>query len=181
MAEGRPGKLERERDFEEVFRRYYPGVVRHLTFLLGQRAAAEEIAQETFLKLYTEPPPRPENLEGWLLQVGSRLALNALRGERRRWRREERLARVPEVVPLEETVLRRETVRLVRRALEALAPRDRLALLLRHTGFTYREIAAALGINPNSVGTVLARAQRNFLAVYRAEQRRGILPTHRYP
>lgn len=158
-------------DFEELYRRYYPGVVRQLTFLLGERAAAEEVAQETFLKLYNEPPPRAENLPGWLARVGGRLALNALRGDERRRRREEKLARFEnrEVVALEEAVLRQETVLRVRRALDGLAPRDRLALLLRHTGFTYREIATALGLSPGSVGTTLARAQKSFLAYYRRE------------
>lgn len=167
LGEEKPARLEREQSFEELYRQYYPRLVRHLAFLLGERPAAEEVAQETFLKLYSEPPLRAENLEGWLMQVGSRLALNTLRGERRRRQLEEKLAcHGQEVVHLEEAVMRRCTVREVRRVLDALNPRDRLALLLRHAGFTYREIAAALGVAPGSVGTILARAQKSFLAHY---------------
>lgn len=159
-------------DFEDLYRRYYAGVVRHLTFLLGDRAVAEEVTQETFLKLYTQLPPRAENLQGWLLQVGSRLALNALRGEKRRRRREENVARAESwEAPLEEAVLRQEAVQRVRQVLDELPVRDRLALLLRHSDFSYREIAAILDVAVGSVGTILARAQRSFLAHYR--QRRG--------
>lgn len=160
-------------DFEDFYRRYYPGLVRRLTFLLGERALAEEVAQDAFLRLYTEPPPRAENISGWLFRVGGRLALNALRGDNRRRRREERYFREEnrEAVPLEDTVMRREAVVRVRRVLDGLAPRDRLALLLRHTGLTYREVAEVLGVAPNSVGTILARAQRQFLDRYYREER----------
>ncbi|MEW6459139.1 MAG: sigma-70 family RNA polymerase sigma factor [Bacillota bacterium] len=159
--------------FEDLYRRYYPGLVRRLTFLVGERAQAEELAQEAFLKLYAEPPPRAENLPGWLLRVGGRLALNALRGDNRRRRREEKVFREEhrEAVPLEDAVMCREAVRLVRRVLDELTPRDRLALLLRHTGFTYQEIAAVLDVAPGSVGTILARAQSRFLDRYRFEGR----------
>ena len=56
--------------------------------------------------------------------------------------------------------------------LEALAaifpefPRDRAVLLLRHSGFSYAEIADAVGLAPGSVGTTLVRAQRRFREVY---------------
>ena len=54
----------------------------------------------------------------------------------------------------------------VRETLEALEPRDRVALLLRHSGFSYAEIADATGLAPSSVGTTLARAQRRFRQEY---------------
>jgi len=172
LGEGRPETVRRTQEFEELYRRYYSQVVRHLTYLVGERAAAEELAQEAFLKLYATPPPREENLLGWLYLVGGRLALNALRGEKRRRRREEQWVsqHYPEVVPLEEAALRRAAVQRVRRILEGLRPRERLALLLRHAGFTYREIGEVLGVEPGSVGTILARAQKSFLARYRQEK-----------
>lgn len=169
MKKGEAVPKELGQSFEELYRLYYPQVVRHLTFLLGQQAAAEEVAQETFLTLYTEPPPRADNMRGWLFQVGSRLGLNALRSEKRRRLRETKshLAKTGEVIPLEDAVLRQESVRQVRQVLEAMNPRDRVALLLRHSGFSYREISAATGIAPGSVGTILSRAQKSFLTLYR--------------
>jgi RNA polymerase sigma-70 factor (ECF subfamily) len=54
---------------------------------------------------------------------------------------------------------RRERVRAV---LGALKPREAQLLLLRSSGLAYRELARALGIEPSSVGTLLARAEAEF-------------------
>jgi len=155
--------------FEDVYRDCYVQVVRRLIYLLGDRAAAEDVAQETFLKLYTVPPPTRENLLGWLHRVGARLAMNYLRGEGRRKKREKQVwdSRSGDVIPLEDVMWRQETVRAVREVLLELPDRDRIALLLRHTGFSYQEIAQVIDVAPGSVGTILARAQRNFLEKYK--------------
>jgi RNA polymerase sigma-70 factor (ECF subfamily) len=57
---------------------------------------------------------------------------------------------------------RGQEVASVRRALDALGPRDRELLLMREEGFSYREIAEAVGVSATSVGTLLARAQKRF-------------------
>jgi RNA polymerase sigma-70 factor (ECF subfamily) len=54
---------------------------------------------------------------------------------------------------------------------DALAERDRMALLLREEGLDYHEIAAALGLSVGSVGTTLSRARRRLLDVYETLQR----------
>ena len=51
-----------------------------------------------------------------------------------------------------------------RRALEALTPRERQLLLLRHEGYSYRELSVALRIVETSIGTLLARAKVSFRA-----------------
>jgi RNA polymerase sigma factor (sigma-70 family) len=168
-GEGNRGKVPAGISYEEAYHTFYDRVVRQLTYLLGNRAMAEDIAQETFIKLYMVPPPSSRNIGGWLHQVGARLALNYLRGEKRRQQWELR-AENPggdKVIPLEEAIWRQETVRLVREVLGGLPARERVALLLRHTGFTYQEIAGVLKVAPGSVGTLLVRAQRRFLESYR--------------
>lgn len=154
--------------FEEAYRLFYARLVKHLTYLIGDRGAAEEVAQETFLKLYTVPPPTRENLAGWLHRVGARLAFNYLRGEKRRHKWEEQAdALQGEVIPLEEGLWRQETIRTVRKVLGGMPDRYRMALLLRQSGLTYQEIARVLGVAPGSIGTILVRAQRMFLERYR--------------
>jgi RNA polymerase sigma factor (sigma-70 family) len=63
-------------------------------------------------------------------------------------------------------VERAERISAVRAALERLNVRDRQALLLRHGGYSYREIAAALGLAETSVGTTLVRASHAFRAAF---------------
>jgi RNA polymerase sigma-70 factor (ECF subfamily) len=49
-----------------------------------------------------------------------------------------------------------------------LKPRDAQLLLLRSSGLAYRELAETVGVNPNSVGTLLARAEAEFERHFRA-------------
>jgi RNA polymerase sigma-70 factor (ECF subfamily) len=56
----------------------------------------------------------------------------------------------------------------VRRVLASLKPRDAQLLLLRSSGLAYRELAETLGIEPGSVGTLLARAEAEFERRFRA-------------
>jgi RNA polymerase sigma factor (sigma-70 family) len=128
---------------------------------------ADDIAQETFLRLYRNPPPRDENLQGWLRQVATNLAYNQMRSDKRRRQREEKdfllsgeLSPGPDPEQLAISGLAQEAIR---RALNTLSPRDRMALLLRAEGCRYREIACALGVQQSSVGTILVRAQKKLL------------------
>lgn len=153
--------------FEEVFRRYYPTVYGVLLRVTGSPDEAEDLAQEVFLRLYQRPVgfDADTNLGGWLYRVASNLGFNAVRSRRRfhhrllRWARIERPMMSEPINPAT-AVERRDTADGVRRALADLSERDRTALLLRYSGVSYAEIAATLGIRPNSVGTVLARAER---------------------
>ncbi len=146
-------------------------MVRHLTYLLCDRGAAEDIAQEAFLRYLRRPPPDPGHAGAWLRLVATRLAYNHLRSERRRRAREEGLFRDRALGSADSAAGPGEEVAdggLLRAALDRLAPRDRLALLLRATGQDYRQIAQAIAVRPSSVGTILARATRRLKAEYLA-------------
>ena len=56
----------------------------------------------------------------------------------------------------------------VREVLESLKPREAQLLLLRANGLAYRELAQTLGVEPGSVGTMLARAEAEFERKFRA-------------
>jgi len=68
---------------------------------------------------------------------------------------------------------RREREAPVRAALGRLTEKDREALLLKAEGFSYEEIAAALGLAPGAIGTTLARARRRLVEAYRAGEKRA--------
>jgi RNA polymerase sigma-70 factor (ECF subfamily) len=79
----------------------------------------------------------------------------------------------PEVTSME----RAQDRAMARRAVEALAERDRDALLMREEGLSYEEIAAALELSVGSVGTTLSRARRRLMEAYEAlDAERGVRP-----
>lgn len=147
----------------QAFVAHRPALLRHLRYLVGDPGAAEDLAQETFLRWLRHGPRAPEAVAPWLRVVGTRIAYNYLRGERRRRLREARGGwAAGEAVgsgPADDDGA-------VRLALEALAPRDRLLLLLRARGDSYASIAPLLGLRASSVGTILARATARFRQAY---------------
>jgi RNA polymerase sigma-70 factor (ECF subfamily) len=105
--------------------------------------------------------------------------MNLVRDEgRKAMRRQRRLAMLKEetesagpVQPHSLTVEREEERAMARQALDALAERDRDALLMREEGLNYDEIAKALDLSVGSVGTTLSRARRRLMEAYEALQR----------
>jgi RNA polymerase sigma-70 factor (ECF subfamily) len=156
--------------FERLFLRYYPPVFRVLYNLVGKRESAEDLAQETFLELYRHTPYLGEEpgatILSWLCRVALNRGYNTLRGEQRERQRLERMAERPNMVDPEAELLRSEEHAEVHGTLARLPERQIRILSLRYAGLSYSEIARALDIAPGSVGTLLARAERAFAAVY---------------
>jgi RNA polymerase sigma-70 factor, ECF subfamily len=161
-------------DTERLFREYQAPLVRYLTRRLGDRDWAEEVVQETFLRALRQKVI--VNERAWLFAVATNLVRDEARTQARRRRHLALLAeqeRESVVEPPVSDIERAQEAALARRAVEALAERDRLALLMREEGLDYGEIATALQLSPGSVGTTLARARRRLATVYDALQRSG--------
>ena len=164
--------------FEALFLRHYGRVRGILRRLLSSDEEAEDAAQEVFLRLYRQEslPADELGLSRWLARVATDVGLNVLRSDRRyaaRLQRNATLDRAEEPGREERqnpegVVLAREQADLIRAALDGMAPRARACLTLRSSGLAYAEIAEALGVAPGSVGTILARAEREFRHRYRA-------------
>lgn len=158
---------------ETLVRAHRPGLVRLATRALGDVGLAEDVVQEACLALSRSGPlDRPDDeVLAWLRRVVLNGAHNRRRGEQRARDRVERAAQLNGVDGTAEeqglaTVLRREEHERVRAALERIPERQRDALLLRHAGCSYSEVAAALGCAPSSVGVLLARGARAFRTTY---------------
>jgi RNA polymerase sigma-70 factor (ECF subfamily) len=168
------GTGSRER-FVAMFRERYRDLYGLGYRLLGDHGEAEDVVQETFLKLDGHPVlERPdEEVAAWLRRVCLNTAYNRLRGQRRATDRLDRAGRAERVddetdagaSPLLD-VLRAEQQQAVRRALASLPERQRACLLLRHAGYSYAEIAATLDLAVGSVGVLLARGERAFRDAY---------------
>src|SRR5436853_4682013 len=81
--------------FERLFLQEYPKVVAIAYRVLADRTAAEDIAQEVFLKFHRSLSPDSERASGWLHSAAVHSALNMIRGERRRAQREPAPALAP--------------------------------------------------------------------------------------
>jgi RNA polymerase sigma-70 factor (ECF subfamily) len=147
-------------DLEQVFRRDYPLVVGVAARVLGSRDAAEDVAQDVFLSFSRSAVPADE-ARGWLSVAAAHTALNALRSGRRRAVREETAATAEDAVvsDVADEVVVLEERRRVRAALARLPHKHAVALVLRHSGMSYAEVAAALDLSPGSVGTTVRRAE----------------------
>lgn len=162
--------------FEEIFLRHRDKVHAVLFRLLGEREEAEDLTQEVFLRLYRRPVAggQEANLAGWLYRVAINAGYNALRGRKRGKSREERADWTgPGAAfgdPPEQVLIAEERAK-VRAILMEMGERARSCLLLRHAGLSYAEIGATLGIARASVGTVLARAEREFRDRYEAARK----------
>jgi RNA polymerase sigma-70 factor (ECF subfamily) len=160
--------------FEKHFTEHWTSIYRLLARMLGDPAEAEDLALETFYRLF-QRHPNPEqdfNVGGWLYRVATNLGLHSIRGLKRRQYYElaavqDRIAGTPEDSPIE-ILDRKEENQRARRALAQMNPRQSQLLVLRYSGKEYKEIAQALNLSPASIGPLLLRAEREFEKCYRA-------------
>src|ERR1700689_4145909 len=131
----------------------------------GDPAIAQDIAQDTFLKLFSTIGSfrGDSNFESWLY----RTVVNRCFDQKRRTRRltpllDEVLTalRTPDLSVLDE-VLRAEMSTHVRSVADSLAPDQRMVIVLRYTqGLSYDEIAAILGCASGTIASRLNRAHK---------------------
>ena len=155
-------------EVERLFRTYHDTLVRYLTRRLGDRDWAEEVAQETFVRALRQE--RIVNERAWLFAVATNLVRDDARKDARRRRHLELLRAESEVAaePEPQGPDRAQEMAMARSALESLAEKDRLALLMKEEGLDYHEIAVALELSVGSVGTTLSRARRRLTESYEA-------------
>jgi len=160
-------------DFQELFKTYYPHIVRQIMRIVREKTVAEDIAQDVFLKLYHADRSGIDNIPAWLTRASIHAAYNAIRSDKRRLTRtkkaaDERNAHCPSS---EEIWLKQEDILAVREVLTEMDERDRTLLLMKYSGFNYKELAQAVQVESSSVGTLLSRARTKFRTMYK--QMRG--------
>lgn len=146
-----------------LYQRCYGELVGYLERLLGERAAAEDCAQEAGMRLIEAARADPLGLRvprAFLFHVATNLARDLLR---RRLRREGvggDAATDAELAPATDVVVgARQELALIAQALNQLPPRPREILLLsRVEGLTHAEIGTRLGIAPKTVENHVGRA-----------------------
>jgi RNA polymerase sigma factor (sigma-70 family) len=147
--------------FDRLFAEEYARVAAIARRVVGDPVAAEDVAQDVFLDLHRRFGDDPgAGAPGWLHAAAAHAALNTVRGDRRRTAREERFGADPSETADPAVLLEAaETRRAVRALLARIPRRHATVLVLRYGGLSYAEIATAMGIGVNGVGTRLRRAE----------------------
>jgi RNA polymerase sigma-70 factor (ECF subfamily) len=158
------------RAFEELVTTYQHRVFGVALRMLSNRAEAEEIAQETFLRAHRALAEfRGEaRLGTWLYAIASRLCLNRLAAGPRRHERSDdiALAQAPaEGADAVAALERDELEAALHEAVAALPEERRIVVVLRDLeGLSYEEIGEVLGVPLNTVRTRLHRARLDLKA-----------------
>lgn len=150
----------------EIYQEYAPAIFRFCRRALPTREDAEDATMDVFMKLKDKlvqyDPSR--SFTAWLYKVAANHCWDMLR---RRKSRQDKETEDLENVPLEhpdpnqlDRLIEQRTSEEVRRALDKLGARARMALVMRYySDMSYDEIADALGVRRAFVGVVLLRAR----------------------
>lgn len=150
--------------FSDLVRAWQLPVVRYLERLLGDRAAAEDVAQEAFLRCYVHLGRYTfkGKFSTWLMSIAHNAGIDAVR---KRARGERATARLPPPRPSSDPAMRVELAE----ALAQLPVKLRSAILLVEvTGLRYREAADVLGVPEGTVKSRVSHARERLVAWMRA-------------
>ncbi|HKA36777.1 MAG TPA: sigma-70 family RNA polymerase sigma factor [Thermoanaerobaculia bacterium] len=146
-------------DLAALYERHAKDVYRFALFLTGDRADADDIVSETFLKVWTARDDlRLETVRGYLFAIARNIHLHA---RRRAWRFRPLPEELPDVAAgPAETAEGKIALDALRTGLRELPEPDRAAVLMRACGgISYREIAAALGVSETAARVRVHRAR----------------------
>jgi RNA polymerase sigma-70 factor (ECF subfamily) len=166
--------------FEELVELYQRRLVAVMNHLVGNAEEAEDLAQEVFLRVYrARKKYRPRSkFSTWLFTIANNLALNCLRSRQRKPvvplapsdsgplgpRPAEQLVHDQGTGPAQR-MQQQELAALIRRALDGLNERQRMAVVLnKFEDMNYAEIAEVMGLTTKAVKSLLSRARMNLRA-----------------
>ncbi len=156
--------------FNVLLERHRAPVVHFLYRMIQNQAVAEELAQEVFLRVYRaratyEPTAK---FTTWLFRIATHLALNCLRDGRSERGRESLdeeapaspCRQIPDRRPtVEEDLVYQVKLEEIRRAIQALPPKQRAAVLMhKYQELEYSQIARVLNCSESAVKSLLFRA-----------------------
>ncbi len=159
--------------FEYLVQKYRRAIISFMYRMAHNAAAAEELAQEVFLRVYRsrESYRAEAKFSTWLYRIATNLAVNHARDSR--YERPEVTVSLDEPDPdtgmtvdvadghltVEQSLIRRERLAAIRRHVEALPERQRLAVIMhKYQSMDYRQIGEVLKLSEAATKSLLFRA-----------------------
>ena len=164
-----------ERAFAQILRAYETTIFNYVYRIVGDRALAEDLTQEVFVRVFQALPRFSLRCKftTWLFQVTKNRVLDELRARERRPQPAMVIEDAPRLEVVDPPIERTETVEAVWRAVRELNPDLKMALLLRDiAGLPYNEIADSLEITLATVKWRIFKAREE---VQLALAREGIV------
>jgi len=155
-----------------LYDEYRHRIYRYLRTLRLGRDSAEEVIQETFMRLTAKLLEKDdiENLQAWVIRVAHNLAVDVLKKERGQITTDETTAflitnRADGSLNPEESYSRRQLSTQMELALSALKPQHRQCFQMRAHGFRYKEIGLALGISEQRAAFIVKQVAVRLAAI----------------
>lgn len=160
--------------FEELYQRYSKDVFRFAFYLSGDRAKAEDITSEAFVRLWTASEPlRGATIKAYLFAIARNLYLHERRFDVRHDQIDD--ATPDAAIDPEGAAGQKETLRAVLQGLKLLAEVDRSALLMRAVDeMSYEEIATVIGVPLSTIKVKIHRARLRLAQVLESPMRRSL-------
>jgi len=152
-----------EQAFTTIFYRYTATIYPFVLSKAKSKAAAEEIVQDVFLKLWTkrELLTGMEAPSSYLMRIATNRTLDYLRRKAVEQKILLQVGNAEEHNPIENELSFKEAKRLLDDAIAQMPLQRRTIYLLQQEGFTYDEIAARLSISAHTVRNHLALATKS--------------------
>ena len=166
------------REFRKLYETVFPILYRVAYRITSSEEAAEDLCQEAFFRLHEKNMvfPSPDEAKYWLIRVVKNASLNYARRKQRERKAYQKAFK--EDIRTEETgehiLIKKETSKEVRAALEKLPENLRIVMILKeYAELNYKEIGRSLGISEGNVKVRVFRARERLAALLKAD----ILPT----
>ena len=179
--------------YEQLVERYRNRLISVLEHLVPRRGLAEDMVQEVFMRVYrARKTYRPDaKFSTWLFTIADNVAKNALRSAAKRKEVQfnaapndsaamptmENLAKEPSRFMPTRRIAQAELSEMVRKAVQSLNERQRMALLLcKFEHMSYEDVAAAMNLTTKAVKSLMSRARNNLREMLEPYVHGGALP-----
>lgn len=156
------GKYLNSEILDQLYIRYYKSTLLYILSLCNDRAIAEDIVEDAFVKAYLSFSSDYTSFQFWLLRVSKNLWIDYLRRQKRNVNNKDLSLVIDEKCAPEENLLKNEWISTMYHCIWLLSPIEREVLMLHYfSNLPLREIALMLKATPGSIKTRIFRARQN--------------------